>query len=193
LGVTPVLVHHTIKPASRSREPLNLADLAMSGTAEFARQWILLSRREDYQPGTGLHQLWLTAGGSAGQGGLWSLDIDEGTLADDFTGRTWSAAVSSAQEYRAMRQSKKEQEQQEKKAQQDQQDDLAVMSAVDRLAARDEPASYTRVRDLSGLSSRRMKRAVERLVSQGTAQAVPVVVTSGKGRQQTCKGLRRVE
>src|SRR5262249_22161342 len=63
------------------------------GAQEFARQWLLLSRRARFVPGTRLHELWLTSGGSAGQSGQWGLDIDEGMLNHDFTGRRWGVKL----------------------------------------------------------------------------------------------------
>ncbi len=57
---------------------LELADIAWSGFAEFARQWLLLSRREPYIDGTGEHRLYLRSGGSAGHSALIHLDASEG-------------------------------------------------------------------------------------------------------------------
>jgi hypothetical protein len=42
-----------------------------------------------------------TAGGSCGQGGLWQVTVDEGQLAEDFTGRTWQVTVAAAVKARA--------------------------------------------------------------------------------------------
>ena len=97
-GATPILVHHTVKhlrpPVNGMFEPLEREDLAMSGFSEFARQWLLINRRTPYKDGSGQHELWLRIGGSAGFGSLWGVDIKEGVIQDDFSGRQWSVVVS---------------------------------------------------------------------------------------------------
>jgi hypothetical protein len=101
VGTTLVLVHHSSKMAGMQRttvgEPMELEDLAYAGFQEFARQWILVNRRVKFEPGSGKHQLWLNVGGSAGQSGLWGIDIDEGQLKDDFSGRRWYVEVMTAE------------------------------------------------------------------------------------------------
>ena len=102
-GATPIFAHHTVKHAGKkpgrngtlyqSYEPAELGDLAFAGFAEFARQWLLIARRADYEPGTGKHGLWITTGGSAGFNGCYAVDIDEGVMTEDFSGKKWDVCV----------------------------------------------------------------------------------------------------
>lgn len=96
-GVGLILAHHTRKQGkgNANYEPPELDDMAWAGFAEFARQWLLIGRRERYEPGTGEHRLWLSVGGSAGHSGLYGLDIDEGTAP-----RHWSVDVLTPDEAR---------------------------------------------------------------------------------------------
>jgi putative DNA primase/helicase len=95
-GATPWLIHHFRKTGTRPGQPGELEDIAWSGFAEFARQWILLSRREPFDPGSGAHRLWLATGGSAGHSGLWALDVDEGPDTAASGLRTWITSMCSA-------------------------------------------------------------------------------------------------
>jgi hypothetical protein len=90
-GATPVLVRHTNKSAGVGKESLALYDLAYSGVAEFARQWLLVNRRTEYQVGSGAHDLVLSVGGSAGHASCWRVQINEG--ASDAKRRSWSVSV----------------------------------------------------------------------------------------------------
>ena len=102
-GATPIFAHPTVKHAGKkpgrngtmyeAHEPAELGDLAFAGFAEFARQWLLIARRADYEPGTGKHQLWVTTGGSAGFNGTYALDIDEGVMTEDFRSKKWEVTV----------------------------------------------------------------------------------------------------
>ena len=97
-----ILLHHTRKRGKmRNRndyEPPELDDMAYAGFAEFARQWFLIGRREDYTC-AGEHELWLSVGGSAGHSKLWALDVDEVMVDDMPTG--WTVALSTPNEARS--------------------------------------------------------------------------------------------
>jgi replicative DNA helicase len=120
-GATPILVHHTTKMSQAGRgeshEPLELDNLAFAGVAEFARQWMIVSRREKFDPDAGDHKLWLNVGGSAGHCGLYGLDVREGVLNDRFGGREWHVAVQTATSARAAAaKARREQKEAEKRA-----------------------------------------------------------------------------
>ncbi len=192
-GTTPALAHHTKRDSARKRDPLDLDDLAYAGIAEFARQWLLISRREEFEPGTGLHKLWLNAGGSAGQSGLWSVDIDEGVIDENFAGRKWDATVKTATEARKNAKGQRDRVKEESRARQDKEDDAKLLNAIDRLAKKGGVAGYTQARGLAGISGDRMIRAVERLIDGEIIERVKIKVPAGKGAGKPAEGLRRRE
>ena len=183
-GATPILTSHAKK--ARGYEPLDLDDLAYAWIAEFARQWLLISRREAYQ-GDGVHKLWLNVGGSAGHSFLGHIDIEEGTVGDGFDGRTWRTAVEGYQEarreHRAERDSAKHQERQA--------DELAVMGLIDRMAGTGEAPTLSRVRNGSGLSRQRADSALERLRQQRLIEEYTATVPKGNKATQEATAYRR--
>ncbi|MBD3675157.1 MAG: AAA family ATPase [Planctomycetaceae bacterium] len=101
LGVTLILCHHTRKGQANPFECPELEDIAWAGFQEFARQWILIGRREKYDPESdGEHRLWLNCGGSAGHSSLWGVDVTEGRYDDD-GGRRWEVEIVKASQARA--------------------------------------------------------------------------------------------
>jgi hypothetical protein len=91
-GCTILVVHHCKHSKYTTNDPATLDDIAWSGFAEFAAQWLLLSRRRRFDPDLGRHELWFTAGGRAGHHGLWALDANEG-VANGFEPRKWKTAI----------------------------------------------------------------------------------------------------
>ena len=97
-GCTIILAHHARKRSEKERyRPLDLEDLAMSGFAEWARQWLLLGRRSEYE-GDGQHELWMSIGGSAGHCGVYGLDVSEGVVSATGPTRHWHARVRPAKD-----------------------------------------------------------------------------------------------
>jgi hypothetical protein len=214
VGCTPVLAHHFRLGRANPYDEPQLEDLAFAGVQEFARQWLLLGRRERYEPGSGSHRLWLSAGGSVGHGGLWGLDVEEDSLGEDFGGRKWEVVVRTAAEVRgelAEAGGSKQQAEQERK---DRADEAKVLNAIEQLtrvpaqaqprkgkrkkavpAQPAKPPTRTDVQVEARLSPARAKRAIERVIRSGEVQEVEVEIRTGTNHKvrKTVAGLRKVQ
>jgi hypothetical protein len=180
---TPILLHHTLKGTGRDYTPLDLDRLAYAGIAEFARQWIILSRREAFVPGGGVHRLRLQVDGSAGHNSCWSVDVDEGHLGDDFSGRKWEVKVVQASVQIGLQQQTRQEEKQRK----EEADDALVWNATT------EGKLKSQIKDATGLSDGRVKKAIARLVSAGRLTQVEVHYEGGKGAKPTGTGYQAVQ
>jgi len=170
-GATPVLVHHFVKSGAMSHEPASLESLAFAGIGEFARQWMLINRREKFRPGTGHHKLWLNCGGSVGFSSIWAIDIDEGQINNDFAGRRWAVTVRTADDVQADQRDQTAQA----RVEQRRQADMAVAEQIlSYLDSHPEGETPSRIRDAVGAGQDRAKRAIEDLLNSGQIEAARV-------------------
>lgn len=172
-GATIIMCHHCRKGPGEGRDrydPPDLEELSMAGFAEWARQWILIGRREAFEAGTGHHKLWLNVGGSVGFSGCWSVDIDEGVIRDDFTGRVWEVSVGTIDDANAEKESLKEKRETKKREKLEWRHQRQIIQAL-----RLEPAGMTRnqIRDATGMNSQRMAAAIFVLRQKQTIKAMP--------------------
>ena len=178
LGAQLIIVHHTRK-ANRGTEfePPKLEELSWAGWREWARQWVLLGRRDEYIEGTGEHRLWLSAGGSAGHSGLYGLDISEGV---GHGARYWRTTTLRMDECRSVDEGKKQ-------AARDRRQTEKVKSDAEKLARimaeRSGPETKTVLRDLCGFNSTRINAALAHLLTNGLATQTDVF----KSKQRTPK------
>jgi replicative DNA helicase len=168
-GCTFVLAHHTKRGGKADPfAPPELEDIAWAGFQEWARQWILVGRRERYEPGSGEHRLWLNVGGSAGHSALWAVDVSEGAY-DGQTARRWDVTVQHAEEARSETSERIEAAKAKLKAERDraklEADRKAIVSAMIVLKGAE---SRNGVRERVSIGHAAFDRAWPSLVSDGT-------------------------
>lgn len=189
IGCTVQVLHHETKSAQNGRRrngdfaPPELQDLSQSGWAEWARQWCLIGRREPYEQGTGLHRLWLNVGGSVGHGGLWSVDINEGVLQDDFSGRKWDVTVHTSAQEKAVKATASEQRKSERQIKKDDEDRGRLMQAYRDSHLAEESARTVRV--AARLSGDRFTYINQILLAEGLIEPFPMTK-----RGQPCEAYR---
>lgn len=190
-GITPILGHHSNRQIPKG-EPMQLEHLAYAGIAEFVRQWILISRREAFQ-GDGTHKLWLNIDGSAGQCGQHSLNVTEGTLADDFGGRRWEVEILSNTEDKADRAAEREKQKAEDGLRKMMAEERAFMNALDAEVKSGQPAATARaIRNRHpAFSGDKVKEVAERLYDRGEIEDHEFEKTSGNGAVRSETGYSR--
>jgi hypothetical protein len=174
-GCTMILVHHNKKSTLDQFGPPELESIAWSGFQEWARQWILLGRREAYNPeNAGSHKLWLSVGGSAGHSGRWALDAEEGSYTDA-GGRHWAVSIQGASSAIAETIDQLESEKQQRAQQKI---DRRVSDDAEKLmnAYRRHPDGQTarHIRDVLAFDNKRFVPANERLTVAGMIESCEI-------------------
>jgi replicative DNA helicase len=193
-GCTPVLAHHSVKRLANPNDPLDMEDLAFAGIQEFMRQWVLINRREPFDPDRpGSHRLWVGVGSSLGVSKLLAVDVEEGELLDDFGGRKWEVTVQGGGEARRSAAEQLEAERGRRQKEEARGDGSAVLVKLDELARGDEFIGYARLQAAARLSRDRMTRAVLDLVRDGVVEEGRAETWKGRNNKVkgTCHGLRR--
>ncbi len=163
-GCTMLLSHHATKPSGLDGEPLDLNALSWAGFREFAAAWMLVSRRQRYEPGTGLHKLWLSVGGRAGHSGLFGIDVNEGIYQPNVE-RLWQVSVLKPEEARARVQNAKDQAKAENQAVRIEEGKRRIVGALVKFPDGETPRG---IRIACGLNPTRFDPALAELIHDGS-------------------------
>jgi len=185
--VTPIIVHHFVKAAAVTESPPEMESIAWAGFQEWARQWILLSRRSKYDPdNAGHHELWLSAGGSAGHSVAKAVDVDEGSR-DDVGGRRWEVSVNSigaaVRDKVESHEALKEQREAEKH---ERQLTKTLGTVRDALRASPDGLTFRRLRDDFALKGPLLHEALDALSKSHEIEACEIISSN----KQTYEGYR---
>ena len=161
---TPVMIDHVKRSSENARnfQQLELEDVSGAGKAESFRSWILLGRREKFDPEVPRHRLWLSVGGSAGHHGGYAVDIAEDR--DEAGNRTWDVEVRSASEARSEAMQEAETAKQEAKANRERAKTEANAQAIRDSWTDETSRTQNDIGTLAGLSPQNTKAAVAYLI-----------------------------
>ncbi|MEX2169503.1 MAG: AAA family ATPase [Pirellulales bacterium] len=176
-GCSIIMVHHNRKVTSVPYGCPTLEEITGSGFAEWARFWLLLNRRREWEEETGRHWLWLVAGGSAGFGARKWLDVREGRQGD-LGGRAWDVDIVAASEGESREHQERERQREQEKQAKVEGDQRAIIEAM-RKCDRHQ-ATKTDLKSRTGLNTDRLGVALAALLDRGDVE--PCNLQKGKGQ-----------
>ncbi len=165
-GATIIIAHHNSKSSNVIGRTPDLDDLSWSGFAEFARQWILVSRNKAYDPMTGDQHIKMVVGGSYGHGGEYDIRVQEGVYPD----RRWDVEMTDLNAIVGQVCSESGSERRAERRRQ---------RILDELRNHREPLSKRRLMTLTGINYTYVTDMVNNLVADGTL--IESQITSANG------------
>jgi replicative DNA helicase len=187
-----VLLHHFIKaPQADNAEPCSIEQLSQSGIGEWARCLLLLQRQTPFT-GDGRHDLLMRIVNSVGFGGLYHVEIDEGILDDNFSGRKWEVNVTPAGDFREqakrIEQIRREEQRKVREAETLDADRKEIVGAMVKVK---EAESKNGIRERVSCGHARFAKAFASLIADGTV--LEATVTKANGQKYPGWRLRNEE
>jgi hypothetical protein len=181
LDITIVLLHHFKKgPQADDAEPCSLEQLSQAGIGEWARGWVLLQRQSNYT-GDGRHDLLMRVGSSVGFGALYRVQIDEGTMDNDFSGRKWEVNVTQAGDFREDAKRREQARRVEvRRSREAETLDADRKEIVGAMVKAKEAESKNGIRERVSCGHARFAKAFASLVADGTLQEGEVTKSNGQ-------------
>ncbi|WP_428305594.1 AAA family ATPase [Lacipirellula sp.] len=170
-----IAVHHnkkTPRAGDYYAEP-TMDDIQGSGFQQWARFFVMLGRRREWEPTTGQHWLWFRTEGSAGFGSRYHLNLTEGRRSDP-GGRIWQLQLCDPQENVELEQAEATATKESNKLS----NERAAVCAV--LVQYPDGLSWTKALRLSGVSERRWKVVRETMLDEGDVEECQVVLGNRK-------------
>jgi hypothetical protein len=174
-GCSIIMVHHnkkTPRAGDHYAEPTQ-DDIQGTGFQQWARFFVLLNKRREWDPNSGQHWLWFKTEGSAGFGSRYFLNLTEGRRSDH-GGRVWDVALTEPHEGA-------EQERDDaaaiKEAAQMEKDRSAVCGVLVR---HPEGVSWSKALRAAKVSSRRWDAVKETMLDEGDVVECDITVSNQK-------------
>jgi hypothetical protein len=189
-GVTPILIHHANRTL-KTGEKMELHHLSHAGFAEFVRQFMLINRTTEFQY-DGRHSLNVRFGGSVGLTSEHAVEVDEGILLEDFSGRKWDVTVTSAVQVRQATVEDKDANRTEATRRKMAAKRTKFLADIDTEMEKGFPAvTANKLKTDYGWQHADIKTISECLLLDGLIEPHEFTFKAGKGSPQTATGFRR--